>query len=43
MSGIFDKLKRKIKTITFKKIPVEIPTLYGEVLKGKVAVVTGGI
>lgn len=42
MSGIFDKLKRKIKTITFKKIPVEIPTLYGEVLKGKVAVVTGG-
>ena len=41
MSGIFDKLKRKIKTITFKKIPVEIPTLYGEVLKGKVAVVTG--
>ena len=38
MSGIFDK----IKTITFKKIPVEIPTLYGEVLKGKVAVVTGG-
>lgn len=42
MSCIFDKLKRKIKTITFKKIPVEIPTLYGEVLKGKVAVVTGG-
>lgn len=42
MSGIFDKLKRKIKTIAFKKIPVEIPTLYGEVLKGKVAVVTGG-
>lgn len=42
MSGIFDKLKRKIKTITFKKIPVEISTLYGEVLKGKVAVVTGG-
>ena len=42
MSGIFDELKRKIKTITFKKIPVEIPTLYGEVLKGKVAVVTGG-
>lgn len=42
MSGIFDKLKRKIKTITFKKIPVEIPTLYGGVLKGKVAVVTGG-
>lgn len=42
MSGIFDKLTRKIKTITFKKIPVEIPTLYGEVLKGKVAVVTGG-
>ena len=42
MSGIFDKLKRKIKTITFKKIPEEIPTLYGEVLKGKVAVVTGG-
>lgn len=42
MSGIFDKLKRKIKTITFKKIPVEIPTLYGEVPKGKVAVVTGG-
>lgn len=42
MSGIFDKLKRKIKTITFKKIPVEIPTLYGEVLKEKVAVVTGG-
>lgn len=42
MSGIFDKLKKKIKTITFKKIPVEIPTLYGEVLKGKVAVVTGG-
>ena len=42
MSGIFDKLKRKIKTITFKKSPVESPTLYGEVLKGKVAVVTGG-
>ena len=42
MSGIFDKLKRKIKTITFKKIPVEIQTIYVEVLKGKVAVVTGG-
>ena len=35
MAGILSSLKRKIKTITFKKIPVEIPTVYGNLLDGK--------
>lgn len=42
MAGIVDKIKRKIKTITFKKIPVEVPVLYGELLKGRTAIITGG-
>ena len=42
MAGILSSLKRKIKTITFKKIPVEIPTVYGNLLDGRVALITGG-
>ena len=42
MAGILSSLKRKIKTITFKKIPVEIPTVYGNLLDERVALITGG-
>ena len=42
MAGILSSLKRKIKTITFKKIPVEIPTVYGNLLDGRDALITGG-
>lgn len=42
MANILTGLKHKIKTITFKKIPIEIPTMYGEMLRGRVALITGG-
>lgn len=42
MAGMLSSLKRKIKTITFKKIPVEVPIVYGELLNGKIALITGG-
>lgn len=42
MAGMLSSLKRKIKTITFKKIPVEVPIVYGALLNGKIALITGG-
>lgn len=42
MKNAVKKVLKKIRILFLKKVPVNIPILYGELLKDKIAVVTGG-
>lgn len=42
LKKVLRKIKHKLKNIFSIKVPVKNPILYGELLKGRCALITGG-